>query len=226
MKKYWFIVLTIALVLPVFGMGNAPAINVSGGKVMETSAAGSQILNVSADTWVYAFRPDKNYGDGGGWKDITNPDEPTTLPKMFLGFGGSDKKIALFKFDLSTLNKSKEIKNASLAVYNDFAGSAAAIKVDAKKINSPWEEMKVTYKTRPGTDKVLSTMTLQGAIGYKDSGKWYRFDITEAVRAWQAGAANYGIMLDPQGDSGVDFDLVAREYSDKSQYAPRIEVVY
>ncbi|MEO0107109.1 MAG: hypothetical protein ABIL70_00825 [candidate division WOR-3 bacterium] len=37
---------------------------------------------VIKDTRIYKFRPDKNYGDGGGWQDITDPLHPVTLPKL------------------------------------------------------------------------------------------------------------------------------------------------
>lgn len=180
-----------------------------------------------ADTWIYEFRKDKNYGDGKGWQDITDPAKPVTLPKMFLGFGGTDKKIILVKFDTSAIDKNKEVKNASVKLYNDYAGSAASIKVDAKMITSPWEEMKVTYKTAPSVSaQVLSATTLQGSINYGQSGKWYVFDVTEAAKAWQKGSLNYGIMLTPQGDSGVDFDIVAREYNEMSRFAPVLEIEY
>mgnify|MGYP001438169262 CR=1 FL=1 len=219
-------ILTMVMILPAFSMGNAPATTATGGtKMAETTTAG-QVLNVTEDTWVYAFRPDRNYGNGGGWKDRTNPGEPVTLPKMFLGFGGEDKKIVLLKFDLSSLAKGKTINKAEVLVYNDFAGSDAAIKVAAKRIISSWDEMKATYRNQPKTGPVLSTTSLRGSIGYKQPGKWYRFDVTEAARAWQAGSTNYGIMLDPEGESGVDFDLVAREYQQKAEYTPRLEISY
>ncbi len=184
-------------------------------------------FKVSADTWVYQFKPDKNYGDGKGWADITNPTKSVTLPKMFLGFGGSDKKIVLVRFDLSLLDKNKEIKKAEVNLFNDYAGSAAPITVNAKMITSDWDELKVTYRTMPRTeDKVLSTTTLEGAVADRSSGKWYRFDVTDAAKAWQKGETNYGIALIPQGDSGVDFDIVAREYRERISYAPSLKVTY
>jgi hypothetical protein len=231
MKKQYLqftlvLIFALAMGLPVFGMGNAPATTATGGAKMEGSSTANQSLSVTEDTWVYAFRPDRNYGNGGGWKDITNPDEPVTLPKMFLGFGGEDKKIVLLKFDLSSLAEGKTINKAEVLVYNDFAGSDAAINVAAKRITSSWDEMKVTYRSQPKTGPVLSTTSLRGSIGYKQEGKWYRFDVTDAVNSWQAGSPNYGIMLDPEGESGVDFDLVAREYKGKAEFSPRLEISY
>ena len=212
MKKSWMVVLLIGLMV-------LPAAAFWGW--------GEESLKVTADTWIYAFRPTRNYGDGKGWADITDPTKSVTVPKMFLGFGGSDIKIVLLKFDTAKLKKDKAVKSAYVNIYNDYAGSAAALKVDAKMITSPWEEMKVTYRTAPRTaSEVLSTVTLQGSISDAKSGKWYKFDVTKAVKAWQKGTPNYGIMLIPQGEAGVDFDLVAREYKAMAQYAPSLKISY
>jgi hypothetical protein len=225
MKKiFGLLILFLILIIPVLAMGNKPMVTSGGGEQMSSGASGFPLV---ADTWVYAFRPDRNYGDGGGWVDKTDPDNPVTTPKMFLGFGGTDIKIALIKFDTAALKKEAAVKSAVVSVYNDFAGSDAAQKIDAKQVLSDWDEMKVTYNTRPKiADEKLSTVTFQGAIGYNQPGKWYSFDVTPAIKAWQAGKSNYGIALVPQGDSGVDFDLIAREYATKRQFAPKLEIVY
>ena len=181
-------------------------------------------LKVTADTWVYQFKPNKNYGDGRGWADITDPTKSVTVPKMFLGFGGSDKKTVLLKFDTSRLKKDKPVKKATVCIYNDYAGSAASVKVAAKMISSAWDEMKVTYNTRPKTaGQVLSTLTV---VNKPNKGQWLTWDVTAAVKAWQSGKANNGIMLDPQGEYGVDFDIIAREYKGQSAYYPKLEVSY
>lgn len=211
-KKLWIFILIASLALPAMAFW---------------PFSSKQKLKATADTWIYQFKPDKNYGNGWGWADITDPYRAVTVPKMFLGFGGIDKKIILLKFDLTKLKKNKSIKQAEVAIYNDFAGSDMPITIDAKKIISSWEEMSVTYNTKPKTDEaILSRVELQGSIGFKQTGKWYRFDVTQAVQAWQKGEPNYGIMLDPEGEAGVDFDIIAREYVDKANYAPVLEVQY
>jgi hypothetical protein len=184
-----------------------------------------QTFKVTDDTWVYQFRPNKNYGDGYGWKDITGPDSKAT-PRIFIGWGGSDKKIGLLKFDLTGLDKNKPVKSASVLLYNCFAGSAAAQLVDVRLVTSPWQERKVTYRLKPKAGEVLSTTNLQGSRDYKQAGKWYKFDVTKAAQAWQKGAANNGVMLDPQGDSGVDFEFVCRESAGGAERGPKLEISY
>ncbi|MFA4843377.1 MAG: DNRLRE domain-containing protein [Candidatus Margulisiibacteriota bacterium] len=184
-----------------------------------------QTCKVTADTWIYQFRLNKNYGDGYGWKDITGP-VATATPRIFIGWGGSDKKIGLLKFDLTGLNKTKPVKSASVLLYNCFAGSAAAQLVDVRMITAPWTESKVTYQNRPSAGAVLSTTNLQGSRNYKTEGKWYKFDVTKAAQAWQKGTANNGVMLDPQGDGGVDFEFVCKESAGGAERGPKLEINY
>lgn len=226
MQKFTTIILSAAIM---FSFGSTCPAEQSGVKkfLNKFSGESKQVLPVEADTWVYAFRPDKNYGDGGGWADITNPNMSVTLPKMFLGFGGTDIKIVLLKFDTKDMKKHAVIKKAVAKVYNDYAGSDAAQKIDAKMITSEWKENTITFNTRPSLDdRVLSTVTIKGAIGNKQPGRWIEFDVTAAVQHWQKGGANFGIALVPQGDHGVDFDLVAKEYKAKASYAPKLEIEY
>jgi hypothetical protein len=188
-------------------------------------AVGAETLKVTADTWVYQFRPNKNYGDGFGWLDITNPDDPTSMPRLFLGFGGEDKKLVLLKFDTSKLNR--PVKKATLMVFNDFAGSDAALMVDAKAIKANWIEKKATWNNRPQlSDEPLCTTQLKGSIGLKGKGKWYKWNVTKLVQDWQKGGANNGVALDPQGDSGVDFQVICKESKGHDAHFPKIDVEY
>jgi len=231
-NEIFAVLLVMVLVLPVIAMGNAPQApdkpSARGPMAMETTtgASGATTFTDMADTWVYAFRPDKNYGDGLGWKDITNPGQEYSVPRLFIGFGGTDIKIGLIKFDLGGLDRSRPVKSAKLLLYNCFAGSDAALNVDAKFIKEPWDESTVTFKTKPAAGELLSTTTLQGGRNYNDPGKWYSFDVTAAVQAWQSGAGNNGIMLLPQGESGVDFEFVCKESAGAAERGPKLEVSY
>ena len=97
-RNIMVLVLLVAVIGPVFSLGNPPAMTGSSkpsGGMNEMSTAVPSTgkgFPVVADTWVYQFRPDKNYGDGYGWKDITGPDSKAT-PRIFIGFGGTDIKI-------------------------------------------------------------------------------------------------------------------------------------
>ncbi len=182
---------------------------------------------VVKDTWIYKAQPNKNYGDGGGWKDITDPYNPTTIPKLFLGFSGTDKEIVLLQFDITNLPKDKKPKRAVVKLYNDYSGSDAPTQVAAKQILSTWEEMAVTWKTAPKlSDNVVSVITIKGARSEREGGIWYEWDVTQILEKWLAGEPNYGIALDPVGEYGVEREFVCREYKEKSNYAPVIEVEY
>jgi hypothetical protein len=186
------------------------------------------VCPVTKDTWIYAFRPDSNYGGGYGWKDRTDPTKDLTVPKMFLGFGGTDKKMVLLDFDVSRLPKGVSPKRAVVRLYNDFAGSAAGTQVAAKMILSAWEENKVTWRTAPKLDTAAaSVLTLRGGITYGQPGVWYEWDVSGIISAWMVSKKPcHGIALDPVGDYGVDRDFVCKEYKDKAQFAPMLEVEY
>jgi|GEM_PF-1674147 len=186
------------------------------------------VCPVVKDTWVYAFRPDSNYGGGLGWKDRTGPDKDLTVPKMFLGFGGTDKKLVLLDFDVSKLPRGVAPKRAVVRLYNDFAGSAAGTEVAAKMVLTPWEENKATWRNVPKIDTAQASVTsLRGSVNYGQDGKWYEWDVAKIVSAWRvSGKPCHGIALDPVGDYGVDRDFVCREYKDKAQFAPVLEVEY
>jgi hypothetical protein len=190
------------------------------------ASTGTIVCPVSKDAWVYVFRPDRNYGDGLGWKDRTDPTQDLTVPKLFLGFGGTDKKLVLVQFDIAKLPAHQRPKKAVLRMYNDYAGSAAATEVQAKAVTSPWDEAKVTWKTRPQLGDAVSTVTLKNGIDYGQAGIWYEWDVTAIVAAWAGGKPNHGIALDPAGDSGVDRDFVCKEYTQKAEFAPQLVVEY
>jgi len=239
MKKVIMLLLAVVIV-PVMVLAQAPAgINPKLQKKTVVAADDNDkialapktqviVCPVIKDTWIYAFRPDSNYGQGYGWKDRTDPTKDITVPKMFLGFGGADKKAILLQFDLSKLPKGKKAQKAVVKLYNDYAGSAAETKVDVKVIKQPWDEMKVTWKNKPGwIAAVVSSASLKGAIDYGQPGRWYEWDVTKMILVWVVNKnPNNGIVLDPQGDSGVDRDFICRECKGQEQFFPVLEVTY
>jgi hypothetical protein len=225
------------LVLLATAILSVPAILLGQGRIgdpqkLETDAKALPVYKVVCpvikDTWIYSFRPDSNYGLGSGWKDKTDPEKDLAVPKLFLGFGGNDKKVILAQFDLTKLPKGKVPLKAVVRFYNDYAGSAAETKVDLRMVSGPWDEMKVTWKKRPKwTSIALSTVTLKGGIDYNQPGKWYEWDAAKLIDIWVLKKKpNYGIALEPQGSSGVDRDFICREYNGKQEYYPVLEVTY
>ncbi|MEO0162789.1 MAG: DNRLRE domain-containing protein, partial [candidate division WOR-3 bacterium] len=140
---------------------------------------------------------------------------------------GTDKEIVLLQFDITNLPKDKKPKRAVVKLYNDYSGSDAPTQVAAKQILSPWEEMTVTWKTAPKlSDNVVSVITIKGARSEREGGIWYEWDVTQILEKWLAGEPNYGIALDPVGEYGVEREFVCREYKEKSNFVPTLEVEY
>ena len=60
----------------------------------------------------------------------------------------------------------------------------------AHRVTDPWEELSVTWHTRPDYDSVVEASTRVSGVG------WYEWDITALVQAWKSGAhPNYGLLL-------------------------------
>ncbi|HVN67290.1 MAG TPA: DNRLRE domain-containing protein, partial [Candidatus Sulfotelmatobacter sp.] len=148
------------------------------------------------------------------------------VPLISVGSSGGEVKIGLLKFDLSGLDNNRPARSANLLIYNCFAGSDVPLNIEARLITEPWDEDTVTYNNRPAAKETLSTLTLQGVRTFSDPGKWYSFDVTQAVEAWQLGAANNGIMLVPQGDASVYFEFVCKEAAGAPDRRPKLEITY
>jgi hypothetical protein len=174
-------------------------------------------IPITKDSWLYQFKKDMAYGDGRGWKE--NGVEGKAA--MFVGFGGTDKKIPVLGFDVAQL-KGKTVKKATLKLCIVFAGSAKEEVHEAKAILQNWEESKATYKTVTKFGPAVSKVSMSGSWNYKDAPKWFSWDVTSIVKDCIAGKA-FGIAIDTVGDSGVDRQIESRE-SENADLRPYLEI--
>ena len=174
-------------------------------------------IPITKDSWLSQFKKDMVYGDGKGWKEMGVEGKWA----MFVGFGGTDKKMPVLGFDIAAL-KGKTFKKATLKFCIVFSGSDLAMVHEAKAILQPWEENKATYKTLTKFGPAVSKVTVSGSWTYKSDPKWFSFDVTSIVKDCVAGKA-FGIAIDTQSDSGVDRQIESRE-SDHEDKRPYIEI--
>ncbi|MDE6635924.1 MAG: DNRLRE domain-containing protein, partial [Lachnospiraceae bacterium] len=106
----------------------------------------------------------------------------------------ANKSVAFARMSaLSELNnKDVQIREAALNIKNEETlalGSGKTFDIGVHKVNQDWNVNTLTYNNRPAYEATAS-----GVIGIQNVGN-YQCDVTEIVKAWYAGEANYGVAL-------------------------------
>lgn len=106
----------------------------------------------------------------------------------------ANKCVAFTKMStLSELkNKNVQIRDAALHIKNEKTlklGSGKTFDIGVHKVTQNWNVNKMTYNNRPAYEAGASA-----TVGIQKAGK-YQCDVTDIVKAWYAGEANYGVAL-------------------------------
>jgi len=106
----------------------------------------------------------------------------------------ANKCVAFTK--MSTLSELKnqdvQIRDAALHIKNEKTiklGAGKTFDIGVHKVTQKWNVNKLTYNNRPAYEAGASA-----TVGIQKAGK-YQCDVTDIVRAWYAGEANYGVAL-------------------------------
>ena len=89
-------------------------------------------------------------------------------------------------------NPNVQIRSASLHILNKKTlkmGAGKTYDIDVHKVKENWSSKKLTYNNRPAYEEVSGAKV---SIQKKGS---YACDVTDIVKAWQKGEANYGVAL-------------------------------
>lgn len=106
----------------------------------------------------------------------------------------ANKCVAFTKMStLSELkNQNVQIRDAALHIQNEKTlklGSGKTFDIGIHKVKQSWSVNKLTYNNRP-----VYESTASASMGIQKAGK-YQCDVTNIVKAWYAGEANYGVAL-------------------------------
>ena len=106
----------------------------------------------------------------------------------------ANKCVAFTKMStLSELkNKNVQIRDAALHIKNEKKlklGAGKTFDIGIHKVKQNWSARKLTYNNRPAYESNASA-----SVGIQKAGS-YRCDVTNIVKAWAAGEANYGVAL-------------------------------
>ena len=106
----------------------------------------------------------------------------------------ANKCVAFTK--MSTLSELKnqdvQIRDAALHIKNEKTiklGAGKTFDIGVHKVTQNWNVNKLTYNNRPAYEAGASA-----TVGIQKAGK-YQCDVTDIVRAWYAGEADYGVAL-------------------------------
>jgi len=89
-------------------------------------------------------------------------------------------------------NKNVQIRDAALHIKNEKTlklGAGKTFDIGIHKVKQNWSVNKLTYNNRPAYEAGASAL-----VGIQKAGR-YQCDVTDIVKAWHAGEANYGVAL-------------------------------
>ena len=157
-----------------------------------------------ADTYVYAAQASTNFGTDSGLviRDVT---------------GGAANRTAYLRFDVSPIPDGVTVASAVLHLA-PVSGGAPALTVKVHTVTGAWEELTVTWNTKPTTGALLGSISVLGANVY------HQLDLTSHVNAlYTAGTAMMNIAL--LDDTAANL-LVRFGSSNGATKRPKLVVTY
>jgi hypothetical protein len=153
-----------------------------GAALLAPAAVNSEIVAVTDDSYVRMESPDSNHGTSQLMQVRNRYGNPTHDDNF--------EYESLVQFQLSDIPYGSEIDSAVLYVYYYNYGGAnpAGRSLTCHRATSPWNEMSVTWATRPSFEaEPASAATVPAAPG-----AWLAFDVTADLQP----------LTDPYGDYG------------------------
>jgi hypothetical protein len=185
-------------------------------------------LAPSADAQIRASSPTSNQGTAGSMS-------------LSCTSGGDRRQRSIIKFDLGSIPAGRKITSASLVLTNS-ATSSGTMTCYVYRVIRDWTETGVTWNkfdgvnawTNPGGDAVgvtgaqlsnpYAAVTL---INGASANTLDSIDITQLVKDWYAGTANYGLLLDcPTEATGIYGHYWNTKEGSTSGYWPQLVVTY
>jgi len=133
------------------------------------------------DTWISPDYPSLNFGSTGS-AHLQGAYTPDRL---------------LFRPNLGALPAGATIQSATLQVYA-YSATSSGNMLSAYQVLAPWGSSTATYSSpwsQPGLQAGTDYVAVADGTALLGGAGWLTVDVTAAVRAWQQGASNNGIML-------------------------------
>jgi len=164
-------------------------------------AVGQQV-SPAADTFVYGFLPDWNFGGQN---------------QLGLTSSAGHEVETLVLFNLPAIN-AEDVVSATLHFYSVDPGHGTepavgdALAAQARAVLGAWNEMTVTWATMPAVDTAL-----EGTAQVTGWEQWFSINVTHLVKDWLDGSlANNGVHLSTP--SAPSIGMYAREAASNQPY--------
>jgi len=163
------------------------------------------VLAPVADAQVSSARPATNFGGSMQLEAAVAASE-------------SDRSLCLVRFNLlAYLPAGAVIESARLELNLRSGSNGGTVNLTVCKVVSDWMEYTITWNARPKIEAPCSEATVGTALMY------YRWDVTEAARAWLSGP-DFGLAVSgPERTSDYSRRFASRE---QPTFAPRLVVTY
>jgi hypothetical protein len=159
---------------------------------LASTTASSQItLPATDDAYVYSQAQNTSFG-GSTTLRLQSLSSPTRSAQVYL------------KFDLASLppgTSANDIKAANLKLYVNSASNSPATTTYVYGACANWSEATLRYSNQPNacsfTTNVSNTIWVPG--------QYVSIDITQALKSWLAGSANFGLVLSAAQSTDIAF---------------------
>ncbi|WP_373083475.1 DNRLRE domain-containing protein [Zhongshania sp.] len=174
------------------------------------------VFTASGDTYITATPANNNYG---------------ALTKAKIVSEAEGKMRGLFQFDISGLGTESTISNATLQLYINSPNLLSPLDITVYAVSTPWSQgsatwnqpTSTTYWATPGGDFSAEAYA-SATVNIGDSGL-VSWDLTDLVRAWQAGLPNYGILLKASAATTDVVEFDTRETAAATEH-PKLNITY
>jgi hypothetical protein len=182
---------------------------------IEASEGSSTILRLTAesDCYVSENNPESAYGK----EVVLNVRSYTDGKQRF-------NHRSYIHFDINKLPINVKVISAILWLYKNPEGANPGIRnILAFKVVDSWNENTLNWNNKPDVSNDPTAYTIVGG-----SLEWYKWDITEDVKAWYGGITpNYGTMLrDEFENSEIDYASVFLSSEASHPENPILEIDY
>jgi hypothetical protein len=167
-------------------------------------------LEPVADAYISSAVPGANYG---------------SAPTLGVGLQSARSiERSLFRFDLSTIPADATVLSARFRAYLVQSSSAPrTLNVELKRIDTAWEEARVTWSTP------LDTTGMNNVLAVGMAADYYSWEVTSLVRTWVSSGArsNHGLALWSEDEGLVGWrGFASRENTLMPPLPPQLNVTY